>query len=123
MNKTEVIHPCRCKSYNGGQCYNCLNGAHSICSGDPKCRKQNSPVIGLPIRVICERGAKQRRWRNDCKIRGLCVRCAKQPPTGTLVHCASCQKKVNYISKKCMRRKYDARKYGRTMPDDHRKHP
>lgn len=25
------LFPCDCKQYNGGQCYNCLNGAHRIC--------------------------------------------------------------------------------------------
>ena len=45
------LHPCKCTSYNGGQCYNCLNGAHDICSGTPKCRQARDKVIGLPIVV------------------------------------------------------------------------
>ena len=25
-----MLHPCKCATYNGRQCYNCLNGAHDI---------------------------------------------------------------------------------------------
>lgn len=42
-----MIHPCKCKEYNGGQCYNCLNGAHNICS--KKCRTRNSKQLGVRI--------------------------------------------------------------------------
>jgi hypothetical protein len=28
------IHRCGCTSYNGDKCYNCLNGAHSLCEGN-----------------------------------------------------------------------------------------
>lgn len=41
------IHPCNCKEYNGGQCYNCLNGAHKYC---PSCSKtENDKSIGITI--------------------------------------------------------------------------
>jgi hypothetical protein len=36
------IYPCDCKSYNGRQCYNCLNGAHDICEGEPRCNKSSA---------------------------------------------------------------------------------
>ena len=37
-SKREMIFPCDCTKYNGGQCYNCLNGAHYICDdGQGKC--------------------------------------------------------------------------------------
>jgi hypothetical protein len=42
---------CDCTKYNGGPCYNCLNGAHNICdNGQGKCSKAASV-------------AKTRRWR------------------------------------------------------------
>lgn len=41
-----MIHPCNCQAYNGTQCYNCLNGAHSICIGG-KCEKQTVRQPGL----------------------------------------------------------------------------
>ncbi len=46
-----MIHPCSCTSYNGGQCYNCLNGAHDICEGEVKCGQPRSKQIGLLIVV------------------------------------------------------------------------
>lgn len=49
-----LIHPCGChEGNNGSQCYNCLNGAHSICEGRGrhKCRKPNDASLGLPIVV------------------------------------------------------------------------
>jgi hypothetical protein len=42
-----MIHPCKCTDYNGGQCYNCLNGCHSICAAGKRCRTRNSKVPGL----------------------------------------------------------------------------
>jgi len=48
----EQIHPCSCTSYNGKQCYNCLNGAHEICEAKIKCVQKNSEQVGLPIVVI-----------------------------------------------------------------------
>lgn len=42
-----VIHPCKCTDYNGGQCYNCLNGAHRICEAKKKCSKRNAKRPGL----------------------------------------------------------------------------
>jgi len=44
----DAIHPCKCTDYNGGQCYNCLNGAHRICEAG-KCKKRNAGRIGLTI--------------------------------------------------------------------------
>lgn len=44
-----MIHPCNCREYNGKQCYNCLNGAHSLCS---TCGMTNSATLGLPIEVL-----------------------------------------------------------------------
>jgi hypothetical protein len=41
------IHPCNCREYNDGQCYNCLNGAHRLCEG--KCKKKNARQVGLMI--------------------------------------------------------------------------
>lgn len=35
---------CNCKDYNGGQCYNCINGAHNTCSGKHKCNAQTKTV-------------------------------------------------------------------------------
>ena len=45
----DQIHPCKCTSYNGDQCYNCLNGAHSWCDGKKKCVKRNVKHPGLRI--------------------------------------------------------------------------
>lgn len=42
-----MIHPCTCTNYNGGQCYNCLNGAHEFCDGN--CNQKNSKHLGLQI--------------------------------------------------------------------------
>jgi hypothetical protein len=51
MSKAKLIHPCTCTYYNGGQCYNCLNGAHELCDGKDKkkCKKKNAKQIGLRI--------------------------------------------------------------------------
>jgi len=43
-----MIYPCKCKAYNGGQCYNCLNGAHHICEARGGC-KTKTRGIGLKI--------------------------------------------------------------------------
>jgi hypothetical protein len=58
------IHPCGCKSYNGDQCCNCLNGAHSICEGKPQCRKskvthRRSEVFEL---INLERDKQDAKW-------------------------------------------------------------
>ena len=37
--ENEMFHPCGCTDYNGGQCYNCLNGFHAGCDGN--CDKKN----------------------------------------------------------------------------------
>ena len=55
--KNKQIHPCSCTSYNGGQCYNCLNGAHSTCSSKNKCKGRYTG-IGLPI-VVVNQGRKK----------------------------------------------------------------
>jgi hypothetical protein len=47
------LHPCGCTAYNGGQCYNCLNGAHENC---PSCGQRNDKSLGLRVVV---RGAGQ----------------------------------------------------------------
>ena len=52
-----MIHPCKCTEYNGGQCYNCLNGAHDICSAPDGCRTKPSTQKGLMI--VCKRGGMQ----------------------------------------------------------------
>ena len=37
---------CDCTKYNGGQCYNCLNGHHEICdSGQGVCSKSALPPV------------------------------------------------------------------------------
>ncbi len=56
--ETKMIHHCNCKDYNGGQCYNCLNGAHEFCSAKKICRNKNSKQLGLPI-VIKQRPMKK----------------------------------------------------------------
>lgn len=28
---------CKCTDYNGGQCYNCLNGGHYLCTAEKGC--------------------------------------------------------------------------------------
>lgn len=46
-NVMRELHKCDCKEYNGGQCYNCLNGAHKYC---PACSKtENEKSLGLRI--------------------------------------------------------------------------
>lgn len=56
--KNKMIHPCNCKEYNGGQCYNCLNGAHEFCDGGCKqkndkhpynCNKKLTPSINYDL--------------------------------------------------------------------------
>ncbi len=38
----ETPATCDCAKYNGGQCYNCLNGAHDICdNGHGECNRTN----------------------------------------------------------------------------------
>ena len=43
------VHPCSCTNYNGGACYNCLNGYHPGCNGKGKkaCKKKASKQLGL----------------------------------------------------------------------------
>lgn len=41
------IHPCRCTDYNGGQCYNCLNGFHRGCA--KRCKTNNAKQMGVMI--------------------------------------------------------------------------
>ncbi len=43
-------HPCKCTSCNGGQCYNCLNGAHDICDAKVKCKKRRAKQIGVMLK-------------------------------------------------------------------------
>ncbi len=42
------LHPCKCTAYNGGQCYNCMNGAHSYCTA---CGQPNDKQIGIVIQT------------------------------------------------------------------------
>jgi len=46
-----TFHPCTCTDYNGGQCYNCLNGAHQWCEakGKSKCKKGNAKLMGVKL--------------------------------------------------------------------------
>jgi len=44
-----MIYPCNCTHNGGEQCYNCLNGAHSICSANKKCDKETGNHVGLRI--------------------------------------------------------------------------
>lgn len=55
MARVKPFHPCACKGYNGGQCYNCLNGAHRMCSCAKKCRKRSSRFLGVRL-VVKNRG-------------------------------------------------------------------
>jgi hypothetical protein len=53
-----MIHPCKCTDYNGEQCYNCLNGAHHICSAPKRkrCKKRMAKIIGLMFVIKNTRG-------------------------------------------------------------------
>ena len=51
LEARDMIHPCKCKDYNGGQCYNCLNGAHDICEASKGCKTKRSKQVGLIIVV------------------------------------------------------------------------
>ncbi len=44
-----MLHPCKCTSYNGRQCYNCLNGAHDLC--DSGCKTKRNGGVGARIIV------------------------------------------------------------------------
>ena len=44
------LHPCKCTAYNGGACYNCINGFHKGC--DHGCKTKNSKHMGL--RIVCK---------------------------------------------------------------------
>lgn len=35
---------CNCRAYNGGPCYNCLNGGHAICEGTSPCSSKKVSV-------------------------------------------------------------------------------
>lgn len=41
-----MIHPCDCTDYNGGQCFNCLNGAHAFCE---TCQEPDVKQPGLTL--------------------------------------------------------------------------
>ncbi len=38
---------CACTDYNGGQCYNCLNGAHDICKSPDGCKTLTAYQQGI----------------------------------------------------------------------------
>lgn len=59
MKLTSAFHPCECVESNGGQCYNCLNGAHHLCSG--RCKKSKSKRMG----VLLSFGRKRRRTQGN----------------------------------------------------------
>jgi hypothetical protein len=46
------FHPCTCDSYNGDQCYNCLNGAHNICEGETKCNRSRKKQGNVGVNLI-----------------------------------------------------------------------
>lgn len=93
---TKVIHPCNCTGYNGGQCYNCLNGLHSACDATPKCDLANSSVLGLPI-VVREARKPIVRGPNDRGYRPpvtYCVmECGQRVQRGDIL-CAECRSAV-----------------------------
>lgn len=62
--KKGQIHPCKCTDYNGGQCYNCLNGAHKICEAKKRCGKRDSKSIGL--RIVEKSQHKQKQPHRHC---------------------------------------------------------
>lgn len=43
------FHPCKCTDYNGGQCYNCINGAHDICDAVKGCRCKRAKRPGVML--------------------------------------------------------------------------
>lgn len=45
-HRERLGHSCDCKEYNGGQCYNCINGAHEYCEA---CGKKNAKQMGVKI--------------------------------------------------------------------------
>ena len=57
-----MIHPCECKAYNGGQCYNCLNGAHDLCAAN--CKVKRSKQVGLMLVF------KQKRFTTKRRVHG-----------------------------------------------------
>ncbi len=59
-----MIHPCGCTAYNGGQCYNCLNGAHNICNAEKRCRVKTAKVCGV---VIVSEGTIKKKWKTKSK--------------------------------------------------------
>ena len=62
------LHPCGCTNYNGGQCYNCLNGAHSICSAKKKCGCKNANQIGG---ILVFKAAVAKRRGPACSENGI----------------------------------------------------
>ena len=47
MTGETPIYPCKCTAYNGGQCYNCLNGAHYLCAAS--C---DTKTTGIGIKIV-----------------------------------------------------------------------
>ena len=54
-------------------------------------------------------GDKQRRWRQSCKLHGLCVRCGKRKAYQG-VHCIECAEIVCQYAKEWQRRKYEEKR-------------
>lgn len=54
-----MYHPCTCTSYNGKQCYNCLNGAHDICSANKKCNRAKQKIKHVGVYLVFKEGGKK----------------------------------------------------------------
>jgi hypothetical protein len=66
---------CDCTKYNGGQCYNCLNGHHEICdSGQGRCSKTPAPSA--------QPGAQG--WK-DVAVKMREIVCRRVGPEGELI--------------------------------------
>lgn len=61
---TEMLSPCDCTKYNGGQCFNCLNGAHRICdSGQGECNRTNQYPANLVLYYL-----KPLQWEREAPL-------------------------------------------------------
>lgn len=92
-----MIHPCECKAYNVGQCFNCLNGAHGLCR---TCGKANAINMGLTIVVKGGRVTKTRYAdinKPECEHREYRVtRTGMERPSSRIVYieCPFCKDEV-----------------------------
>lgn len=46
------IHPCGCTIYNGGQCFNCLNGAHDLCADSCDTERAKTPGVVVTFSAL-----------------------------------------------------------------------